>query len=174
MTYALSLKVQVERGYKENKKGFGKKYKKYGQEIQCMQDELNEKAKKMYESGMSIREIAKQLNLSYSKTRRILKDSGVEFRGKTPQSVVEKVIEMGKQGYSANKISKMLELNSNTVLRILKKHKLVKTKRRMSQDKIEKIKEMYINGYSIYRIAKELSISTNLVVYYLKKLNLKN
>jgi Transposase. len=128
----------------------------------------------MYESGMSIREIAKQLNLSYSKTRRILKDSGVEFRGKTPQSVVEKVIEMGKQGYSANKISKMLELNSNTVLRILKKHKLVKTKRRMSQDKIEKIKEMYINGYSIYRIAKELSISTNLVVYYLKKLNLKN
>jgi hypothetical protein len=46
MTYALSLKVQVERGYKENKKGFGKKYKKYGQEIQCMQDELNEKAKK--------------------------------------------------------------------------------------------------------------------------------
>jgi len=68
----------------------------------------------------------------------------------------------------------MLELNSNTVLRILKKHKLVKTKRRMTQDKIEKIKEMYINGYSIYRIAKELSISTNLVVYYLKKLNLKN
>ncbi|WP_420813357.1 CRISPR DNA repeat-binding protein Cbp1 [Metallosphaera hakonensis] len=139
-----------------------------------MQEDITEKAKKMYESGRTIREIARELSLSYSRTRRILKLSGVQFRGKTPPELIQQVIEYGKQGYSANKISKLLNMNSNTVLRILKKHNLVKTKRKLTQEKIEKIGDMYKNGYSIYKIAKELDISTNLVVYYLKKLQLKN
>ncbi|MEM4139395.1 MAG: helix-turn-helix domain-containing protein, partial [Sulfolobaceae archaeon] len=56
--------------------------------------------------------------------------------------------------------------------RILKKHKLVKSKRKLTNEDIEKIKTMYLNGESIYRIAKVLNISTNLVVYHLKKLNI--
>ncbi|AEB94220.1 MULTISPECIES: CRISPR DNA repeat-binding protein Cbp1 [Metallosphaera] len=139
-----------------------------------MNEDIVEKAKKMYEDGRSIRDIAKELSLSYSKTRRILKERGVIFRGKTPPDLINQVIEYGKQGYSANKISKLLKMNSNTVLRILKKHNLVKGKRKLTQEKIQKIKDMYKNGYSIYKIAKELDISTNLVVYYLKKLQLKN
>uniref|UniRef100_UPI00359355E6 helix-turn-helix domain-containing protein n=1 Tax=Acidianus infernus TaxID=12915 RepID=UPI00359355E6 len=77
-----------------------------------------------------------------------------------------------KQGYSANRISKEMRLNSNTVLRILRKNNLVKTKRKLSKEDIEKIKLMYESGSSIYKIAKDLKISTNLVVYHLKKLNI--
>lgn len=137
-----------------------------------MEEDLREHIKNLYLSGRSIREIASQLNMSYSTVRKILKDSKIQFRGRISYETINEIIELAKQGYSANKISKLKKLNINTVLRILKKYKLVKTKRKLSSEDIEKIKNMYLNGESIYRIAKLLNISTNLVVYHLKKLNI--
>lgn len=137
-----------------------------------MEEELKERIKKMYEDGKTIREIAKELNISYAKVRKILISEGVKLRGRLRQELVNKIIELAKQGYSANRISKEMGLNSNTVLRILRKNNLVKTKRRLSKEDIERIKTMYESGTSIYKIAKELKISTNLVVYHLKKLNI--
>jgi len=137
-----------------------------------MQNEETSKiAKEMYERGKSIREIARELNLSYSRVRKILKDSGVQFRGKLSRDIEEKIIDLAKRGYSANKISKETKINSNTVLRVLKKNNLAKTKRKLAPEKIEEIKNLYKNGVSIYKIAKNFNISTNLVVYHLKKSN---
>ncbi|EWG08264.1 MAG: CRISPR repeat-binding protein [Candidatus Aramenus sulfurataquae] len=136
------------------------------------EEEMIRKAKELYEAGMSIRKIAQQLNLSYSRARKLLKDAGVQFRGKLPKETEEKIVELGKKGYSANRISKELGVNSNTVLRVLRRYSLVKRKRKLSEANIKVIEEMYKSGASIYKIAKQLKISTNLVVYYLKKLNI--
>ncbi|WP_373469012.1 helix-turn-helix domain-containing protein, partial [Acidianus infernus] len=62
------------------------------------EEELKEKIKKMYEDGKTIREIAKELNMSYSKVRKILILEGVEFRGKLKRELVNKIIELAKQG----------------------------------------------------------------------------
>lgn len=126
----------------------------------------------MYEEGLSIRQIANQLGLSYSRVRRMLIKARVNFRGKVPYDKIQQIIEMGKQGYSANRISKELNINFNTVLRIFKKYNLGKKRRKLDRKEIEKIREEYNKGNSIYRIAKELNISTNLVVYHLKKMGL--
>lgn len=135
-------------------------------------DELKEEIKRLYEQGKTIREIAREKKMSYSRVRRLLIDAGIKFRGKISEDVTSKVIQLAKQGYSANKISDMLDLNSNTVLRILRKNNLVKRKEKLKPEEIEKIKQMYLNGESIYKIAKELKRSTNLIVYHLKKMNI--
>ncbi|NON63510.1 CRISPR DNA repeat-binding protein Cbp1, partial [Acidianus sp. RZ1] len=136
-----------------------------------MQSEEYANIKRLYENGKTIRDIAREYNMSYSKVRRILLASGTQFRGKVPDDLKSKVIELAKGGVSANKISKELRLNPNTVLRILKKSALSRPRKKLKKEEIERIKEMYLNGYSIYRIAKEFNISTNLVVYHLKKTN---
>ncbi|ARM76097.1 CRISPR DNA repeat-binding protein Cbp1 [Acidianus manzaensis] len=135
-------------------------------------DELKEEIKSLYEQGKTIRQIASEKGMSYSKVRRILLNSGIQFRGRLSTEIVNKVIELAKEGNSANKISKMLDINSNTILRILKKNNLASRKRKLTTEDIEKIKDMYLKGESIYRIAKDLKISTNLVVYHLKKMNI--
>ncbi|BBD72492.1 hypothetical protein HS1genome_0881 [Sulfodiicoccus acidiphilus] len=76
---------------------------------------------------------------------------------------------MGKEGASANRISKELGLNFNTVSRVLKKHGLGRTRRKLTREQIEEIRKSRQRGESIYSIAKRLNISTNLVSYHLKR-----
>lgn len=126
----------------------------------------------MYNNGYTIRQIAKEMNMSYGKVRNILIKEGVKMRNKIPKEVVDKIIELAKKGYSARKISIELKMNETTVLRILKERNLGKRIRKMSKEEIEQIVNMYHEGKSIYEIAKKLKRSTNLVVYYLKKQNI--
>ncbi len=131
--------------------------------------ELKDKVKKMYDEGKSIRQIAAEMGMTYSKVRKILIEQNVKFRGRVADETVKEIVERGKKGESANKISKEMNMNFNTVLRIMRKYNLVKRKRKLSQNETLKIKNDFVQGKSIYQIAKEMKISTNLVVYYLKK-----
>ena len=134
-----------------------------------------EKAKMLYENGKSIREIAKDLGLSYTQARYLLIKAGTKLRKREiPKSVKEKIEELAKQGKSAHQIAKELALNEVTVLNYLRKLNLIKRKKKLTPDEINAIAQMYKEGKSIYEIAKKLGRSTNLIVYYLKKLGLKN
>jgi len=133
------------------------------------------KAKMLYEAGKSIREIAKDLNMTYSQVRYLLVKNNVTLRKREiPESIKEKVIELAKQGIPAYKIARTLDLNEVTVLNHLRKKNLVKRKKKLTQEEINMIVQMYKEGKSIYEIAKKLGRSTNLIVYYLKKLGIKN
>ena len=133
-----------------------------------------EKARMLYESGKSFREIAKDLELSYTQARQLLIKAGTTFREREiPKSVREKIEELARQGVPAYKIAEQLNLNEVTVLNYLRKLNLVKRKKKLTLDEINAIVQMYKEGKSIYEIAKKLGRSTNLVVYYLKKLGLK-
>ncbi|AHC50936.1 CRISPR-associated protein [Sulfolobus acidocaldarius SUSAZ] len=124
--------------------------------------------KRLYNQGKSMKSIARELGISYTKVRNILLNAGVNIRKKRINE--QEVVELAKQGHSARYISKMLKISESSALRILKKHNVGRKIKKLSDDDINKIKEMYLKGESIYRIAKTLGKSTNLVVYHLKRL----
>ncbi|WP_256201857.1 helix-turn-helix domain-containing protein [Sulfuracidifex metallicus] len=59
--------------------------------------ELKEKIKKMYDEGKSIRQIASELGMTYSKVRRMLLEQNVKFRGRVAEEVVKEILERGKK-----------------------------------------------------------------------------
>jgi DNA-binding CsgD family transcriptional regulator len=130
--------------------------------------EKDQEFKRWYESGLSIREIAKKAGTNYSAVRRALLRTKVKFRGRIDSSTEEMVVKMGKEGLSASKISRELKLNFNTVSRILKKHGLGRSRRKLTKEQIDEILNSRRRGESIYSIAKKLGVSTNLVAYHLK------
>jgi len=138
-------------------------------------ESLETKIKMLYKTGKSIREIAKDMVMSYTQVRYLLVKSDVTLRKtEMPQDVKEKVKKLAKQGMSAYKIAKELNLNEVTVLMYLRKQNLVKRKKKLTLDEINVIVQMYKEGKSVYEIAKGLGRSTNLIVYHLRKLGLKN
>gem|GEM_PF-1037020 len=129
-----------------------------------------EKLKEMYDSGLTIRQIAKEMGLSYSKVRRALIKMGVKLKRRKPLSEEDKkIIELYKEGMSISKISKLLSRNYNSVLRVVKSSPYYKARKKLSEKEKAKIINLFKEGRSIYSIAKEFNISTNLVVYYLRK-----
>jgi len=135
---------------------------------------LDDKVKMLYEIGKSIREIAEEMGLTYSKVRYMLVKKGVVLRkNRIPNDIRNMIIEMGKNGIAVYKIAEELKLNEVTVLTNLRRENVVKRKKKMSVEEIEMIEKMYKEGKSIYEISKKLNRSTNLVVYYLKKMGLK-
>ena len=131
---------------------------------------IAEKVKMLYEAGKSIREVASDLNMSYSQVYYLLSKTGVELRRqRIPEHIKERILEMAEMGVPAYKIARELNLNEGTVLRNLRKEGLIKRKRKVTQEEINTIIQLYKEGKSIYEIAKRLGRSRSLVFYYLQK-----
>ena len=82
----------------------------------------NRRIVKLYQQGISLREIAKKVGLSHEMVRIVLNRAGVKLRNKSKQSLdldVDKIAQLHEMGFSVNTICRFLGASHTTIKRRL-------------------------------------------------------
>ena len=110
----------------------------------------NKKAKMLYQKGMTIPEIAKELGISSFTVESILSNGG-RVKGKRAYINTEKVKKLYLEGNSINKICELVNTKSANVIRILRNENILPTQR--------EIYDMHVSGMTNDEIAVKTGFS---------------
>jgi hypothetical protein len=135
----------------------------------------------LYNKGLRFKQIAKEMNISISKAKKLRSKLGLPKRYSSLHPYrklqVERVIELYKEGNSTLIISKKLSLNPESVRKILIKNKIERRNTNgLSLPKVTKqnklICDMYITGKPVKKICNKAEISKRAVFKRLKKMGI--
>ena len=128
--------------------------------------ETENKIIELCNSGMCIRHIAKELNLSDSPVERVLKENGLKavIGNKTVVSEEEErqIADAYVQGMKARDIMSRFSIPESLLYKILKAYGIT-PKKQKNKEYAPKIIEMYNSGVGRYTIAKEFGVSVGVV-----------
>lgn len=129
--------------------------------------------KEKYESGMSYRQIAKEINISHLTVRRTL-IGHVETRPKSEFDKYSKkwVQLFVEEGWSKSEIAKKYNTTITIVSRILEKEGVVIRERKF-EHLVKDMVQMYKEGKNLTEISKKLGVSRQTVLVYLKSENVQ-
>lgn len=151
---------------KENKSNkFTKKgYRKY-------QDEFIKK----YQSGMSIRAISEEYNISKNIVSKYIREK-IELRPKNPAlKHKNEIFILYQSGFTIHEISNKLSISYNAVSRILTNEFRVRTtKMRKYEHLIDSFIEEYNQGFSAESIGRKYNVSRTTVLKYINEEGLKS
>lgn len=131
----------------------------------------------MYKNGMGMKRIAKEVKLSYTQVRNILKKENVVFRAPHKKGVwikdCEDMIKLYSNGMSIKDISDKFKVHHSSILKILKKRE-VKIERRydnvkrvLSKQQVQDMVQLYRNGKTYYELEKIYGISRNSILRHI-------
>ena len=128
--------------------------------------ETENKIIELCNSGICIRHIAKELNLSDGPVKRVLKENGltavVGNKATISEEEESQVVDAYAQGTKARDIMSRFSIPESLLYKILKAHGITLKKQR-NQEYSPKIIEMYNSGMGRYTIAKEFGVSVGVV-----------
>lgn len=131
-------------------------------------------APKLYESGMTLQEVADKLDITKQRVQQLIAESGVvsvnQIRLKRMEAKYEEAVELYKSGLSARKIATRIGIHEATVLRYL--HKFgVKLRPGGAQPSFDygAALALYRNGKTVHEIAVSLGVADMTVWRALQK-----
>lgn len=134
-----------------------------------------EEWKRLYEEGLSIRDIAKTSGFGATCVREHLNKLGVEMRKTIVTSdVIDKWVSAFQQGESVLDIAERFGVNDETVRTHLKKHGLEMRKRggqtHVTPEMEDQWSDLYLSGLSASQIAKRYGVGITTVSAHLRKM----
>ena len=134
----------------------------------------------LYNGGFSTIKIAEIFNCSKHTINRILtsseipkKDAHDQFYSKTPDTEVESIISMYKNGYTQSEVAKYYGVSTSRINRILKKYNIEKQNVLIKKSEYKTIVELYVSGRSSVQIAKQYNVTSGTIRDILNKCNVK-
>jgi len=143
-----------------------------------------EKVAKLYESGMSARDVAKKLNigkstvvsyannLGISRTELMSKIKGGSNKGDRKYDLDE-VKNLYEKGLSIREVAKTLKTDSGTIHRYLKEMNATRSREELDNQRVEKENEViqyHLKGLKPNEIIKKTGLGQTTVYRYIKKL----
>ena len=129
--------------------------------------ETENKIIELCNSGMCIRHIAKELNLSDGPVKRVLKENGLKAVDgsvkKYTEEQLDKAIDLYNQGYALRRITEITGVHYSAVNKELDKRGIAKRNKK-AEDCEDRIIVLYEQGVGSYQIADRLGCSRTLVV----------
>lgn len=131
-----------------------------------------QEAIKLFNNGMSLRKIEKEININRKRISKMLKDEGITIKKKIDETLVRDLLSQGKTMSSiANKIG----VDRNTLTAFMQKNNIKANRKNGTQrntDLDQEIIQRYKNNESMLKISKELKCSTNKIAAALRANNI--
>lgn len=137
----------------------------------------NIEIKNLFESGITVEEIAEIENVSITPIKRILKEEGINYEKGRKRKIKQNdkdVCDDYKNGKSTIEIAEFNECSINVITRILKENNIKsRPSFKIVNSKLtdEELKTGYINGASVEELASKAEVEISYVYQHLKKVN---
>lgn len=158
----------------------GESLSEYHQRLDAMRDEAHrgavvDVAVSLYNSGMSLRQIAKELGVSHTAVWKILRGRVKKplASGRIPKEVLDEALERYAKGIGLHTLSKELGVHKNTLRKAFEENGVMlrsaadgrrARRERNDQDHTPRVLELFRLGYPIAEIAKMCGTSIRRVM----------